>query len=132
MNKTLLLALNLGVLVSCNSNNSNSKVPDAIDITDAIFTELSTDCTNYAEDYASMVRDIQRNSVFEGAVTIEATSDHCQISVNGIPNHDFNDQSANFATNVSTRNRAFTIAQHPALAENVTALSQKLLRCNYA
>ena len=106
MNKTLLLALNLGVLVSCNSNNSNSEVPDAIDITDAIFTELSTDCTNYAEDYASMVRDIQRNSVFEGAVTIEATSDHCQISVNGIPNHDFNDQSANFATNVSTRNRA--------------------------
>lgn len=124
MNKTLLLALILGVLVSCNSNNSNSEVPDAIDITDAIFTELSTDCTNYAEDYASMVRDIQRNSVFEGAVTIEATSDHCQISVNGIPNHDFNDQSANFATNVSTRNRAFTIAQHPALAENVTALSQ--------
>ena len=50
MNKTLLLALILGVLVSCNSNNSNSEAPDAIDITDAIFTELSTDCTNYAED----------------------------------------------------------------------------------
>lgn len=120
----------IGVLIlltGCSSESGTSETPNetAIDITDAIFTETSSDCSTYAEEYFSMVSDIKNNNNFEGSVTVEAGSSNCTISVNGIPNHDFNDQSGQFATAVSEVERVFTIPVNPSKATQSTALSQQ-------
>tara|TARA_R110000868_G_scaffold235273_2_gene489024 strand:- start:10021 stop:10977 length:957 start_codon:yes stop_codon:yes gene_type:complete len=113
--------------LSCNSGNTSDNNPndEAVDITNAIFTEQSSDCFDYAEIYSSMVKDIQNSTNFEGAVEIETGTSDCTISVNGIPNHDFNDVTASFATRVSEVGRVFKVSRFPVLNDQPTALSQQ-------
>ncbi len=125
-NSTLFLCFFSILFIGCQSNNSNNLEPSGItDITDEIFTKTTSDCTEYADKYASLVTDIQRNARFQGSVTIVTFLEDCTISVNGIPNHDFNDESANFANQVDDINRTFTITRTPEIAAEPTALSQQ-------
>ncbi len=124
MKKLLPLVLVAGLLVHCQSNNSEAEEVVAVDITDAIFTEIATDCSNYADFYTSTVTDIKENVRFTGNVNVVTFNENCQISVNGIPNHDFNDQSASFATDVSENQRIFTVPRNPEKAATPNSLSQ--------
>lgn len=93
-----------------------------VDLTDAVLVNRSADCADYDESYFSSVLDLQRNEGFLGEVDIEAQDDHCVLVSNNIPNHDFDDESADFATQVQEVSRSFEIPRDPELAAQPTAL----------
>lgn len=105
--------------------NSNTVESSTINITNQIFTKVSADCSDYADQYNSVVTDIQENKRFDGALPIIAFQNNCTIAVNGIPNHNFNDESANFATEVVMQSRIFTVPKAPQRSNNPTPLSQR-------
>jgi hypothetical protein len=105
--------------------DSSTDESSKVDITNAIFTELSPDCADYIADYTASVLDMQRSLGFGAEVTMTADDDSCDLLSNNIPNHDFNDDSAAFATNVATVNQSFTLPRNPALGAEPTALSQR-------
>ncbi len=92
------------------------------DITDRIFTERSADCASYAGEYSANVMDIQRGLGFVADISITATQSGCVIASNSIPNHDFNDQIADFGDNVAEVQSSFTILQNPSIAGTATDL----------
>ena len=94
------------------------------DITDRIFTERSADCETYAGEYSANVMDIQRGLGFVADVSVTSTASQCVLSSNSIPNHDFNDESAQFGTNVAEVERSFTIPRDPSIAGTSTQLQQ--------
>ena len=93
------------------------------DITDALLSNRRAECSYYADNLFSAVADIQRNILFSGSLQITVEGDECVFATNSIPNHDFNDNSAAFATNVSEVNAEFRIATQPSFASEVTAIS---------
>ena len=93
-----------------------------IDITDKIFTNKAGRCINYVGSYYSNVTDTKRSSEFSGDVIISADGTPCTIDSNTIPNHDFNDDSASFANNVSEVDSAFDISINPINASTPTPL----------
>ena len=95
------------------------------DISDAILTNRSAACSYYADNLISSVRDIQRNTLFNGSLTITVDSEtsECVLSTNSIPNHNFNDQTAAFATNVAAVSAEFRIPLAPSFADSTTAIS---------
>lgn len=97
----------------------------ALDITNLIFEDTHGGCAQFVRGMFADVMDIQQQVAFDGQVDISLSGDNCVLTSNGIPNHDFNDSSAHFAGDVAAVTRAFTIAQAPAKAVNVTALSQR-------
>ena len=92
------------------------------DITDRIFTERSADCGSYVGEYSANVMDIQRGLGFVADISITATQSACVIASNSIPNHDFNDQIADFGENVSEVQGALTISRNPTMAGTATDL----------
>ncbi len=84
----------------------NGVIP-RIDITNDIFSNRSSDCADYDENYRSSVRDLTRVIDFEGYLDIEASEEYCDIYSDNIPNHDFNDSSASFAHNAIEVERVF-------------------------
>ncbi len=96
------------------------------DITDAILSQRSGDCADYAGTYEASVMDINRGLDFRGSLTISADSTACAIVSNNIPNHNFNDPSAHFATDASEVTQSFSIPRNPQMAAEKTALSQRL------
>jgi hypothetical protein len=101
----------------------DSGASGATDITNAIFTERSADCADYAQSYMASVRDIQRGVAFEGNVEIVASASSCSLTSNAIPNHDFNDASARFATRTAEITKTFVIPRNPTFAASNTALT---------
>jgi YHYH protein len=99
--------------------------PFGPDITNLVLENSSPNCADYAGDYTTSVLDIQRSMPFEGAVLVETDGNTCSLFSNGIPNHDFNDASARFATNVSAVEHTFTIPTSPEPAQAYTDLSQR-------
>lgn len=112
-------------IVAVDTGTSTEPNPDALDISNSIFSEISADCADYANSYAAFVLDIQRSMSFGGQVDISATADSCTLVSNSIPNHDFNDATAHFATNVSEVGKTLTVPRSPVLAAATTALSQR-------
>lgn len=105
------------------TTNSTTDTDTVVDITDAIFESRATNCAEYIERYTSTVMDVQRALVFDGNLEIFVQDSKCVFNSNAIPNHDFNDASAKFATNVSAQSVSFEITQKPVHADVVTALS---------
>lgn len=95
------------------------------DITDAILTNRRAECSYYADSLVSAVRDIQRNTLYNGSltITVDADTSECVLSTSSIPNHNFNDSSAAFATDVSAVSAEFRIPLAPAFASETTAIS---------
>jgi len=119
-------------LVGCDEDGGGSNVSAtttttnvaAIDITDSILTEDNADCDTYADIYGASVLDIQRAVGFGASIEIESDPTECTLTSNAIPNHDFNDATAAFATAVSATSRTFTITRSPAMAASLSPLSQ--------
>lgn len=105
-----------------------SKIDELIDvmdtdISDVILSNQRAECSYYADTLFSSVLDIRRNTLFLGSVDISVEGDECIITTNSIPNHDFNDNSAAFATNVSAVDAEFRIPIEPRFASESTAIS---------
>jgi len=94
-----------------------------LDITDAILTSRSANCSDYLERYQSSVLDVNNSTVFDGELTISLSGDYCVFQTNNIPNHDFNDGTQAFPNNVSAQNNNFQIIAAPSHATSITALS---------
>jgi hypothetical protein len=95
------------------------------DITNLLFSNRSGDCADYAGVYSASVEDVTRQQRFNSEIEISAESQHCTLKTNGIPNHDFNGPTANFANNVRELPGTFRIPRNPEKASNQTALSQR-------
>jgi len=95
------------------------------DITDAILNNRRAKCSYYADNLLSAVRDIKRNTLFNGSlsISVDAETSECVLSSNSIPNHDFNDSTAAFATDVSAVNAEFRVPLEPTFAAEPTAIS---------
>ena len=93
------------------------------DISDALLTNRRPNCSYYADNTFASVRDVTRNILFSGDVTITVEGDECVITTNNIPNHDFNDASAAFATNVAEVATEVRVPIEPSFAASTTAIS---------
>ena len=98
---------------------------ESADITNKILTNRSADCADYAGDYTASVEDISRQKAFKSTVTIKVDGDDCVILSNGIPNHDFNGPTANFANDVKELDTSFKIPRNPKKTGSTTKLSQR-------
>jgi len=97
-----------------------------IDITNLILTATSTNCADYANSYISSVRDVNRDIGFNATLTITVTDNHCVISSNAIPNHDFNDGLGSFVNSTSTQAISYNIPRAPAIRSDPIALSLRV------
>ncbi len=95
------------------------------DFTNLLLSNRSGDCTDYAGVYSASVEDITRQRRFNSKIEISADSQRCAITTNGIPNHDFNGPTANFANDVRELPGTFRIPRKPKKTGSQTALSQR-------
>lgn len=109
-------------LVSVGKISSLIAVNDT-DITDLLLTNRREECSYYAENRFSNVSDIKRSMQFMGSITITVEGSECVLVSNSIPNHDFNDATAAFATQVSEVSAEFKIPTEPAFASSATPIS---------
>ena len=117
--------------LNCSANGATSGsasvqatgVVNRINITNEIFANRSSDCANYADNYGSNVRDLTRVIDFEGYVDVEIFDTYCNLSSDNIPNHDFNDSSANFRTNVAEIDRVFSVKRDPQMAAEISQIN---------
>ena len=130
----LLLAAGL-VLPGCGDTGdsdttmaTDNTVPEveAVDITNAIFTQRSGDCADYSNSYEASVLDISNSVGFDGEVQISSSEDSCSFVSDSIPSHDFNDSTAAFFGLVAEVNLDFTVSRSAAIASSVTPLSQQI------
>jgi hypothetical protein len=101
--------------------NESSTSP--LDLTNAILTSRSANCSDYLESYQSSVLDVNNSTVFTGELTISLSGDYCIFQTNNIPNHDFNDGTRAFPNNVSAQDNSFQLIAAPSHATSTTALS---------
>jgi hypothetical protein len=93
-------------------------------IRDFVFAERSGDCAEHARSSTAAVLDIQNTRDFDGFVDLEVGESACTLSSNAIPNHDFNDESANFrASDVMELETTWNIPRNPVAADTSTAIS---------
>ena len=117
--------------LSCSSSSATSGsasiqingVISRINISNTIFSNRSPDCGDYVENYESEVRDLTRAIDFEGYVDIEVEDQSCNLLSDNIPNHDFNDSSANFRTDAIEKDRLFVISRSPQQASQNSEIS---------
>ncbi len=93
------------------------------DITNAVLTETSQDCADYAAAYESNVKDVKNGTTFAGQLTISTGSDSCRITANAIPNYDFNDSTASFASDVAEQSITLNVPRNPKIANSSSDLS---------
>lgn len=110
------------VAVWCVGISAAAGSAQAHDITDALFTERSANCAEYAATNTSQVQDVQNKTTHEGEITIKPSGSACVISSNAIPNHDFN-QTGRFHTPISAQSQTYTISARPQRTGQPTALS---------
>ena len=122
MSKSLFYVLIACLLVACSDHNDSSN-EGANDITNAVFTNRSSNCVDYANSFSSSVRDVKNNSDFNGQLTISVSNDQCSFQTNQIPNHDFNDGASAFANDVAAIDDTFVISATPEMAGSSTPLS---------
>ncbi len=109
-------------LVTVGKIGSLISVSDS-DITDLLLSNRREECSYYAENRFSNVTDIQRSLQFTGSLSITVEGDECVFTSNSIPNHDFNDATAAFATAASAVSAEFRTPTAPAFAASATAIS---------
>ena len=95
----------------------------AKDITNALFTKRNGGCSSYVGSYYANVKDIQRSTDFKANLVIAADGTTCSFTVNEIPNHDFNDASANFANQVTVQSSVYQVAVTALQQSTVTPLA---------
>ncbi|UTF61768.1 YHYH protein [Gilvimarinus sp. DA14] len=116
------LTIGVGELSAQATAASVTAFADNIDITEATLARRGGNCTSYQGTYYSQVTDIQRSLPFSGSLQVSVEDDTCTFSLNQIPNHDFNDASAKFASDVSEVVAQYTLPVNPQFADEVTPL----------
>jgi hypothetical protein len=125
----MALAVSTALLLAGCSNTSpaTSQSPSAsgtaIDIKDAVLTNLSGDCADYSESYQAKVSDLERQTNFLSVFNVSDDATSCTVTSNDIPNYDFNDPSAHFATPVAEQSLVLSIPRNPSAAASQTELS---------
>ncbi len=119
----VLIASLISACGSSTSDTTNNNASIATDITDVILTKTSANCADYVDSYQSTALDVNRSVTFNGNLSITVTGNKCVISTNAIPNHDFNDGSQSFATNVSEQSITYEMTTTPVAANTATTLS---------
>ena len=93
------------------------------DITDVILGNRSATCSDYANTYTSKITDIQNNKSFNGNLVISSVGSTCSLKSNAIPNHNFNDAVAHFATPASEQSIDVQVPANPSMASKATELT---------
>jgi hypothetical protein len=93
------------------------------DISDAILTNSRESCAHYADKLFSAVQDVKRGILFSGSLDISVDGAECVFTTNSIPNHNFNDSTASFATDVAAVSAEFRTAIAPVFAASTTSLT---------
>ena len=116
-----------GVIITALTSFCSSNI-FAVDITDAVLTNQSSDCRAYAEvdgtakNYSANISDVQNNNNYSMVVSISSNGSSCDLSSNGLPNHNFN-ATGSFASAVAANQRNFSIPVNPSPANTLTSLS---------
>ena len=100
----------------------NCQAQGSQDITNTVFINTSSDCTQYEGEFTSSINDIGNNNQLVGSLIISSNATFCTFSSNSVPNHDVNDQNG-FATEIGEVNESFNITRNPSFTANVTPLS---------
>ena len=108
------------------SDTSNETATAAIDIYGKLFTARSADCADYSDSYSASVRDLTRSQGFDSEVTVGADEGSCTITSDNIPNHDFNDSSANFRADVVKQSNQFVLSRRPLKGTQTDALNAQM------
>lgn len=98
---------------------------DVVDRRNAILRNRSGSCFDHVSASRADARDIQRDQSFLSSVLIVAEDDGCIVMSNNIPNHDFNDESADFRHSVSEILQTFFVPANPRMQDVPTALTQR-------
>lgn len=122
---SITLVVNDGTDNSAQDSVTVTASNNDVDITDIEFSNRSGNCAEYVGTYYSNVTDVQRSVEFTGNVEITADDSKCYMTVNEIPNHDFND-TGSFASNVSEQTDSFEIDRSPSFANTATALAMEI------
>lgn len=94
----------------------------AHDITDALLTERSATCADYAEANTASATDLHTGTRHDAAVTITTDGQTCTIASNAVPNHDFNTPEG-FFNGFAEQDQTYTITATPTAAETPTPLA---------
>ena len=124
MKRYLIMLLPLLFFIGCEEDKYNDST--AVDITDKELTNRSEKCEDYVGTYTSSVQDVKNSTNFEGELVISVSNGKCVFNSNSIPNHDFQDGSANFFTVPSEVNETLETTTSPTNASTTTALSLSL------
>jgi hypothetical protein len=116
------IGLTLIALAACSSITSDTAAT-TVDTRDIILTNLSGDCADYAATYEADVTDVKRDVAFASNLTVVANGGSCSASANSIPNYDFDDDTANFATAAAEQDLTFSIPRNPEKAASSTGLT---------
>ncbi len=92
------------------------------DITDALLTDRSANCADYADTYSAEVTDVQNARDFRASVAVTLVGDRCEIASNAVPNHDFN-ATGRFVTPLSEQDQVYTIPANPRFGAAPTPLT---------
>jgi hypothetical protein len=120
-----ITCLTLSACGGSSSSTTTTTTPsgDATDITDAILTSRNGSCEDFVGSYESSVTDIQNSVSFMGDFTISVSGSTCTLASNDIPNHDFNDATASFATDTAEVAKSYTMPTNPTAAGSTTELA---------
>ena len=109
-------------LIFTGCSEDDTAYSSSSDITDAVFTNTSTDCTDYVGTYTSSITDVGTSTSCSGSLVIASSSSTCTFTTNSIPNHDVNDGTSSFVTRLAEFDDVLTITSSPADAGSNTDL----------
>ena len=88
-------------------------------ITNALASSRSGDCTTFANNYFSEVTDLVSGNTFSGDVTISVSGGKCVFNTNAIPNHDMGEDGS-FRTPISEQSLTYEVTTSPVKAATPT------------
>lgn len=92
------------------------------DITEAILTERSANCADYADTYSAQATDASDGKTYSASLEITVSGNTCSITSNAVPNHNFG-IARGFPNAFSEQDQRYTITATPEFADTPTALS---------
>ena len=120
----LAFAASTFLIISSVNNAAPTASLEKVDITNVVLTDRSGDCADYSASYQASVTDVNRNLPFLSEFVVSGDGNSCSVYSNDIPNYDFNDESAKFASPVATQELTVTIPRNPNLADEPTSLNK--------
>ncbi len=102
-----------------NTSETGSAFVTGGDITNALASSRSGDCTTYANTYFSSVTNVFDGNSYAGEVAISVSGGKCIFASNAIPNHDMGD-GGSFAHTVVAQDVTYEITTSPTMAATPT------------